>query len=62
MHSSRTRTASRRSGRMTSRDWRWPRAASARYGWPLHVIERAGDDPATEQPERFLEVLQLALA
>lgn len=37
-------------------------AASARYGWPLHVIESAGDDPATEQPERFLEALQVALA
>ena len=30
-------------------------AASARYGWPLHVIEDAGDDPAIEQPEAFLE-------
>jgi pimeloyl-ACP methyl ester carboxylesterase len=37
-------------------------AASARYGWPLHVIESAGDDPAIEQPERFLEVLRLVLA
>ena len=27
-------------------------AASARYGWPLHVIENAGDDPPLEQPER----------
>lgn len=37
-------------------------AASARYGWPLHVIERAGTDPATDQPERFVEVLRVALA
>ena len=26
-------------------------AASARHGWPLHVIENAGDDPPFEQPE-----------
>jgi pimeloyl-ACP methyl ester carboxylesterase len=25
--------------------------ASARYGWPLHIIEDARDDPAFEQPE-----------
>jgi pimeloyl-ACP methyl ester carboxylesterase len=37
-------------------------AASARYGWPLHVIEGAGDDPATDQPERFVEVLGSVLA
>jgi pimeloyl-ACP methyl ester carboxylesterase len=36
-------------------------AASARYGWPLHVIEDAGDDPAIEQPEAFLEALRPAL-
>jgi pimeloyl-ACP methyl ester carboxylesterase len=36
-------------------------AASARYGWPLHVIEDAGDDPAIEQPEAFLEALRSAL-
>jgi pimeloyl-ACP methyl ester carboxylesterase len=36
-------------------------AASARYGWPLHVIDDAGDDPALEQPEAFLEVLRPAL-
>ena len=27
-------------------------AASARYGWPLQVIERAGDDPPMEQQGR----------
>lgn len=35
-------------------------AASARYGWALHVIEDAGDDPPIEQPERFLDVLRAA--
>ncbi|GLZ32889.1 hypothetical protein Lesp02_50770 [Lentzea sp. NBRC 105346] len=29
-------------------------AASARFGWPLHVIEDARDDPGLEQPEAFL--------
>ena len=32
-------------------------AASDRYGWPLHVIENAGDDPKLEQPAAFLDVL-----
>lgn len=36
-------------------------AASARYGWPLHVIENAGDDPPMEQPETFLKALCAAL-
>jgi pimeloyl-ACP methyl ester carboxylesterase len=36
-------------------------AASARYGWPLQVIENAGDVPALEQPEAFLRVLHSAL-
>ena len=36
-------------------------AASIRYGWPLHVIENAGDDPPLEQPEAFLEALRAAL-
>jgi pimeloyl-ACP methyl ester carboxylesterase len=35
--------------------------AAARYGWPLHVIEGARDDPAFEQPEAFLEALRAAL-
>jgi pimeloyl-ACP methyl ester carboxylesterase len=35
--------------------------ASARLGWPLHVIEDAGDDPAFEQPEAFLRALHAAL-
>jgi pimeloyl-ACP methyl ester carboxylesterase len=36
-------------------------AAGVRYGWPLHVIENARDDPAIEQPEAFLEALRAAL-
>jgi pimeloyl-ACP methyl ester carboxylesterase len=36
-------------------------AASARLGWPLHVIEDAGDDPALEQPQAFLRTLHAAL-
>jgi pimeloyl-ACP methyl ester carboxylesterase len=36
-------------------------AASARYGWGLHVIESAADDPAIEQPEAFLRALRAAL-
>lgn len=35
-------------------------AASARYGWPLHVIEDAGDDPPLEQPAAFLRALHQA--
>lgn len=36
--------------------------ASARYGWPLRIVEDSGDDPPFEQPERFLEALHAALA
>lgn len=36
-------------------------AASVRYGWPLHVIEDAADDPPFEQPEAFLKALGAAL-
>ena len=31
--------------------------ASDRYGWPLRVIDEAGDDPKLEQPEAFLAAL-----
>jgi pimeloyl-ACP methyl ester carboxylesterase len=31
--------------------------ASARYGWPLHVIEECADDPPRDEPAAFLEVL-----
>lgn len=37
-------------------------AASTHYGWPLHVIEDAADDPPMEQPEAFLTALRAALA
>jgi pimeloyl-ACP methyl ester carboxylesterase len=37
-------------------------AASERHGWSLRVIEQAGDDPATEQPETFVRALRGALA
>ncbi|MFE0823595.1 alpha/beta fold hydrolase [Streptomyces sp. NPDC058847] len=36
-------------------------AASARYGWPLHVIEDCRDDPAAERPEAFLDALRTAM-
>ena len=29
--------------------------ASERFGWPLHVIEDAADDPAFEKPAAVLE-------
>jgi pimeloyl-ACP methyl ester carboxylesterase len=35
--------------------------ASARYGWPLHVIENAADDPTLDQPEAFTAALRAAL-
>ncbi len=37
-------------------------AASATYGWPLHVVEDVRDDPAVERPEAFLAALTGALA
>lgn len=36
-------------------------AVSARYGWPLRVIEGAADDPAIERPREFLAVVREAL-
>lgn len=36
-------------------------AASARYAWPLRVIEDAADDPPVEQPEAFVQALRAAL-
>lgn len=36
-------------------------AASTRYGWSLHVIEDAGDDPPMEQPEAFVVALRATL-
>ncbi len=37
-------------------------AASARHGWPLHVIEDCADDPPVEQPEALVRALRRALA
>lgn len=36
--------------------------ASARFGWPMHVIENCNDDPPVEQPEELLRKLRVALA
>ncbi len=36
-------------------------AASARYGWPLYVIEEVRDDPAAERPAAFVAALAEAL-
>jgi pimeloyl-ACP methyl ester carboxylesterase len=36
-------------------------AASARYGWPLHVLDGSRDDPFFEQPEAALHALRAAL-
>lgn len=33
-------------------------AANRRYGWPLHVIDEAADDPARDRPEAFLEAFR----
>lgn len=35
--------------------------ASERYGWPLHVIEEAADDPPRDRPAAFLRALRLAM-
>lgn len=35
--------------------------ASDRHGWPLHVVDRAADDPARDRPEAFLRALREAL-
>lgn len=36
--------------------------ASARHGWPLHVIDDARDDPAAEQPQVFVAALRAVVA
>jgi pimeloyl-ACP methyl ester carboxylesterase len=36
-------------------------AASARFGWPLHVIDDAADDPTLDQPDAFLRTLRQVL-
>ncbi len=35
--------------------------ASAAYGWPLHVVEEAADDPPRDQPEAFIHALRAAV-
>jgi pimeloyl-ACP methyl ester carboxylesterase len=35
--------------------------ASARFGWPLHIVEGAADDPAMEKPDGFLQALRAVL-
>ena len=35
--------------------------ASARYGWPLHVIENCADDPPRDEPQAFVRALRAAL-
>ena len=37
-------------------------AASERYGWPLHVIEGARDDPFFEEPEAAMHALRASLS
>jgi pimeloyl-ACP methyl ester carboxylesterase len=37
-------------------------AASARYRWPLHVIDDAADDPVLEQPGATVRALRVAMA
>jgi pimeloyl-ACP methyl ester carboxylesterase len=36
-------------------------AASARYGWPLLVIDDSADEPPFEQPAAFVEALRMVL-
>ena len=36
-------------------------SASRAFGWPLHVVEDAADDPALEQPEAFVGVLRAVI-
>jgi len=36
-------------------------AVSARYGWPLHVIEDCADDPPRDRPEAFLRALRAVI-
>lgn len=37
-------------------------AAGQKYGWPLQIIDGAGDDPAVEQPQAFNRAMRAALA
>jgi pimeloyl-ACP methyl ester carboxylesterase len=35
--------------------------ASARFGWPLHVLEHTGNEPALESPDEFVRALRTAM-
>ena len=35
--------------------------AQKKFGWPLHVIENAADDPAFEQPKDFMTAFRTAI-
>lgn len=35
--------------------------ASERYGWPLHVVEEAADDPARDRPDEFIRSFRRAV-
>jgi pimeloyl-ACP methyl ester carboxylesterase len=32
-------------------------AASQRFGWALHIIEEAADDPPMERPDEFVNAI-----
>jgi pimeloyl-ACP methyl ester carboxylesterase len=32
--------------------------ASSRFGWPLHIVEDAADDPTIEQPDAFIQAFR----
>jgi hypothetical protein len=36
--------------------------ASARYGWPLHVVDDCADDPPRDRPLEFVAALRAALS
>ena len=36
-------------------------AAAERYGWPLLVVDGAGDDPGLDRPREFIEALHSAI-
>jgi pimeloyl-ACP methyl ester carboxylesterase len=36
-------------------------SASRAFGWPLHVVDDAADDPALEQPIAFVDVLRAVI-
>lgn len=36
-------------------------AAAERYGWKLHIVENAGDDPPIEQPEAVVRIVRAVI-